>query len=211
MIISQKKKKKIEQLEHLRSEDTPPPPHNYPSYWVILDPKSKEDKVKVTNLKWICQNFKFLNFETNFTRDSPPEVAWRCANMKWIWRVLLKIQRGHDSVDRWTDGQTDKVKPVYPPFNFVEAEGIITTKSPRAYFTGYALFHWGAVAETLITVKCRYNVVNFLWNTKKKHPMARPNRQARGGGVFWGFKFWFIFNFRHCNYVCNIMLYWTVL
>ena len=25
-----------------------------------------------------------------------------------------------------TDGQTDKVKPVYPPFNLVEAEGIIT-------------------------------------------------------------------------------------
>ena len=25
----------------------------------------------------------------------------------------------------WTDGQTDKVKPVDPPFNFVEAEGMI--------------------------------------------------------------------------------------
>ena len=29
----------------------PPPPHDYPYYWVILDPKSIEDKVKVTNLK----------------------------------------------------------------------------------------------------------------------------------------------------------------
>ena len=29
----------------------PPPPHDYQYYWVILDPKSKEDKVKVTNLK----------------------------------------------------------------------------------------------------------------------------------------------------------------
>ena len=27
----------------------PPPPHDYPYHWVILDPKSKEDKVKVTN------------------------------------------------------------------------------------------------------------------------------------------------------------------
>ena len=27
--------------------------------------------------------------------------------------------------DRRTDRQTDKVKPVYPPFNLVEAEGII--------------------------------------------------------------------------------------
>ena len=25
--------------------------------------------------------------------------------------------------DKRTDGQTDKVKPVYPPFNFVEAGG----------------------------------------------------------------------------------------
>ena len=68
---------KLEQLEHLRSEDTfPPTPHDYPYYWpvhigsqaqsidqfildpkahtinkFILDPKSKQDKVKVTNLK----------------------------------------------------------------------------------------------------------------------------------------------------------------
>ena len=41
---------KLEQLERLRSEDTPLP-HDYPYYWVILDPKSKEDKVKVTNSK----------------------------------------------------------------------------------------------------------------------------------------------------------------
>ena len=46
-------------------------------------------------------------------------------NMKWIRWVLLKIQSGHDSVHRRTDGQTDKVIPVYPPFNFVEAGGII--------------------------------------------------------------------------------------
>ena len=32
-------------------------------------------------------------------------------------------------MDRWTDGQTDKVKPVYPPFNFVEAGGIMIEKS----------------------------------------------------------------------------------
>ena len=29
----------------------PSPPDDHPYYWVILDPKSKEDKVKVTNLK----------------------------------------------------------------------------------------------------------------------------------------------------------------
>ena len=33
--------------------------------------------------------------------------------------------------DRRTDGQTDKVKPVYPPFNFVEAGGIINKRSNK--------------------------------------------------------------------------------
>ena len=46
--------------------------------------------------------------------------------MKSIQWVLLKIQSGHDSVHRRTDGQgeTQGVKPVYPPFNFIEEEGI---------------------------------------------------------------------------------------
>ena len=51
----------------------PLPPHDYPYYWVILDLKSKEDKVKVTNLK---NSPKFLNFETNITCNTPSEVAW---------------------------------------------------------------------------------------------------------------------------------------
>ena len=51
-ILLDKNQQELEQLERLRSEDTsPPPPHGYPYHWVILDPKSKEDKVKVTNLK----------------------------------------------------------------------------------------------------------------------------------------------------------------
>ena len=28
--------------------------------------------------------------------------------------------------DRWTDGQTDQVKPVYPPFNLIEVGGMIS-------------------------------------------------------------------------------------
>ena len=50
----------------------PPPPQDYPYYWVILDPKSKGDKVKVTNLKNLP---KLKIFETNFTCDTPSEVA----------------------------------------------------------------------------------------------------------------------------------------
>ena len=116
----------------------PPLPHDYPYYWVILDPKSNDDKVKVTNFKNLpkFQIFEFWN--GHYTRHTFWSCLIRCANMKWIRWVLLKIQSGHDSVhrrtdrqtdgrtDRRTDGQTDKVIPVYPPINFVEVGGIIT-------------------------------------------------------------------------------------
>ena len=44
----------------------------------ILDPKSKQYKVNITNLKnLIWQNFKFFNCEKkNSTHDTPSEVAW---------------------------------------------------------------------------------------------------------------------------------------
>ena len=92
----------------------PLPPHDYPYYWVILDPKWKEDRVKITNLKNLpkFQIFKFWN--KHYTRHTFWSCLIRCANMKWIRWILLKIQSGHDSVHRRTDGQTDKVKPVYP-------------------------------------------------------------------------------------------------
>ena len=114
----------------------PPPPHDYPYHWVILDPKSKEDKVKVTNLK---KSPKFQIFEFwngHYTRHTFWSCLIRCANMKWIRWVFLKIQSGHDSVHRCTDGQTDgrtdgrtdRLTRWYqytPPINFVEAGGII--------------------------------------------------------------------------------------
>ena len=77
-IALQQKQNELEQLERLRSEDTRRRLMiiDYPYHWVILDPKSKEDKVKVKNLKKIRQNFKFLNFEMGITRDTPSEVAW---------------------------------------------------------------------------------------------------------------------------------------
>ena len=86
----------------------PPPPHDYPYHWVILDPKSKEDKVKVTNLKNLpkFQIFEFWN--GHYTQHTFWSCLIRCANMKWIQWVLLKIQSGHDTqTDRQTDGQGD--------------------------------------------------------------------------------------------------------
>ena len=66
---------KLEQLERLRSEDTPRRlmiTHTIESYWI---PSQKKTKSKL-QIKRICQNFKFLNFETGITRDTPSEVAW---------------------------------------------------------------------------------------------------------------------------------------
>ena len=50
----------------------------------------------------------------------------KMCKVKWIRLVLLKIQSGHDSVHRRTDGWTDgQGETSIPPFNFVEVEGII--------------------------------------------------------------------------------------
>ena len=86
----------------------PPPPHDYPYHWVILDPKSKEDKVKVTNLKNSPKFKMFVFWNGHYTWHTFLSCLIRCANMKWIRWVLLKIQSGHDSVHRRTDGRTDR-------------------------------------------------------------------------------------------------------
>ena len=75
--------------------------------------------------------FHSLSESRHVVGDVKRHTFWscliRCANMKWIWQVLLKIQSGYESVHRRTDGRTDRrtdnVKPA--PFNFVEAGGII--------------------------------------------------------------------------------------
>ena len=73
------KKLKLEQLERLRSEDTPRRlmiTHTIESYW-IPSQKMTKSKLQICLLVLkIRQNFKFLNFETGITRDTPSEVAW---------------------------------------------------------------------------------------------------------------------------------------
>ena len=44
-IFGEESIQKLQQLECLRFEDTPPPPHDYPQYWAMLDPKSKQGKI----------------------------------------------------------------------------------------------------------------------------------------------------------------------
>ena len=69
---------KLEQLERLRSEDTPRRlmiTHTIESYWIPSQKKTKS-KLQIYYYQKNCQNFKFLNFETGITRDTPSEVAW---------------------------------------------------------------------------------------------------------------------------------------
>ena len=98
----------------------PPPPHDYPYHWVILDPKSKEDKVKLTNLK-----------------NSPKFPDEYCRRYR-----ADTILSTDGQTDRRADGQMDKVIPVYPPFNFVEAGGIITTISLRGQWVNLLRHVW---------------------------------------------------------------------
>ena len=69
------------------------------------------------------QSYKFKEFAkiSNFEKKHYTwHTFWsrliRCANMKWIRWVLLKIQSEHDSVHRRTDGRTDRGETSIPPF-----------------------------------------------------------------------------------------------
>ena len=99
------RKHQLEQLERLRSEDTPRRlmiTHTIESYWI---PSQKKTKSK-SQIKKNRQNFKFWN--GHYTRHTFWSCLIRCANMKWIRWVFFKIQSGHDSVHRRTDGRTDR-------------------------------------------------------------------------------------------------------
>ena len=110
----------------------PSPPHDYPYYWVISDPKSKEDIVKVTNLKNLPKITNFRISKQAFHATNLQKMLNKTGKYEMDPTSIVEDTVGHDSVhrrtdpptDRWTDRRTAKVKPVYP-FNFVEARGII--------------------------------------------------------------------------------------
>ena len=55
--------------------------------------------------------------------------------MKWIRRILVRIQSGHDSVHRRTDGQGE----TSIPFQLRWSGDITTTKTPRICIYGYII------------------------------------------------------------------------
>ena len=90
----------------------PPPPHDYPYHWVILDPKLKEDKVKVTNLK--NSNFLILKralHETHLRKLLDKMCKYEMDLMSIIEDT--EQTRFCPQTDRRTDGQGDTS---IPPF-----------------------------------------------------------------------------------------------
>ena len=84
----------LEQLERLRSEDTPAAPW-LPTLLSHIGSQVKKNKVKVTDLNNLPK-FPILKFWNEYyTRHTFWNCLIRFVNMKWIWRVLLKIVLEH--------------------------------------------------------------------------------------------------------------------
>ena len=99
--------------------------HTIDSNWI---PSLNMTKSKLQILK----NLPKLDISKFWNKLYTRHTSWSClirgVNIKWIWRVLLKIQSGHNYVHRGTDGQGETS---IPPFNFVEAGDI---KKVISYF-----------------------------------------------------------------------------
>ena len=100
----------------------PPPPHDYPYYWVILDPKLKEDS----------QSYKFKDF----AKISNLWILKQTLHATHLLKLLDKIwkyemdpmsivedterTRFCPQTDKRMDGRT-RWNQYTPPFNFVDA------------------------------------------------------------------------------------------
>ena len=112
-------KYKLEQLECLCSEDTLRRlmiTHTIESYWIPSQSNKFKEFDKITNF-WILKQtlhtvhlLKLLEKMCKYEMD-PTSIVEDTKRTRFCPQ---------------TDRRTDKVKPVYPPFNFVEAGGIIS-------------------------------------------------------------------------------------
>ena len=111
----------------------------YPYYWVILDPKSKEDKVKVTNLKNLpklhaTHLLKLLNKMCKYEID--PTSSFE------------DTERTRFCPQTETDGHGDTSIPP-PPFNLVDMRGIINMARHSVLYTQLATSYWAFESRRL--------------------------------------------------------------
>ena len=105
--------------------------HIIESYW-NLDPMSKEDKVKVTNL---LNSPKFQIFKQTLHATHLLKLLDKmCKYEMDPMSIVEDTERTRfcPQTDRQTDGRTDKGETSIPPFHFVEAEGIMTASNTSA-------------------------------------------------------------------------------
>ena len=150
--------RELEQLERLRSEDTPCRlmiTHTIESYWI---PSQKKTKSKLQILK-IRQNFKFLNFEMGITRDTPSEVAWWDVEIwnrsdEYCWRYRADTILSKDGqTDRRSDGQGDTS---IPPFQLRWRGGIITLEI-RWFFIGLIFTMLTRIGNAIVEIRWSYD------------------------------------------------------
>ena len=71
----------LEQLEHLHSEDIPPPPHDYPYYRPVhigSQVKTRQSQSYIFKEFAKTSNFWILKKKKkNFTHNKPSDVAWK--------------------------------------------------------------------------------------------------------------------------------------
>ena len=145
----------LEQLECLRSENTPRHPMIIHTIEIHIG-----SQVKTRH----SQSYKFEKFaKIQILKFCNKLYTWHtfwscliiCINMKWIQQVLLKIQSGQDSIHRQTDGQTTWNQ--YTPFQLCWIGGYDKFSMTRNNMFPYRQqFCWLAVpSEVLVTAPPR--------------------------------------------------------
>ena len=158
-------KKKLEQLERMLSEHSPRCPM---LTHTILDLNSKQDNVKVTNLK---NQPKCITLEFCITLSSLL-AFWscfiRCVNIKLTRLLLWKLQSGQVSVHRRADGRTDRRTTwiQYSPFKFVEVKGIFTKSDSCKVFRTKSLLHINSTQCHACWFAMDYVGTNFMLAAK---------------------------------------------
>ena len=92
------------QKTHCKSCDTPCRlmiTHTIESYRIASQKKTKSN----LQIQRICQNSNSWLLKQTSKQHTLWSCLICCANLKWIRRVSVKMQGGHDAVHRRTDGQ----------------------------------------------------------------------------------------------------------
>ena len=149
-------------MNRTRTRRTPafwgyPMPHDYPNYWVILGPKFKQDKVKVTNLK-IVLKVQIWNFEPNFTSKLLKLLDMMCKYEMDPASVVEDTERAGfcPQTDRRTGGRTDSDRRTrwnhYFPASTSLSGGIKSLMQYQSRYTLRSLWH------------IRWSVVKWFWS-----------------------------------------------